>query len=128
MLIMLKNKSFSSFQHQTVCIDVKNSKIEQLVVRKRNYKQYCNSFFISGHQSLGAHTDITVSRSWWIRCWPNFNFFRLCHYFVVITEKYNGDLLQRASYKRLKSFQFFYEGHIKTMKLYTTELFMFILK
>ena len=33
------------------------------------------------------------------------NFFQLCNYFVAITEKYNGDLLQRSSYKRLKSFQ-----------------------
>ena len=38
---------------------------------------------------------------------PNFNFFQLYHYFVVITEKYNGNLLRRTSYKRLKSFQFF---------------------
>ena len=57
---------------------------------------------------------------------PNFNFFQLYHYFVVITEKYNGDLLRGTSYKRLRSFQFFYESHIKTMELCTTLLFMFI--
>ena len=28
-------------------------------------------------------------------------------YFAIITEIYNGDLLQRTSYKRLKSFQLF---------------------
>ena len=61
-----------------------------------------------------------------IREIPNFNFFQLYHYFVVITEKYNGDLLRRTSYKRLKSFQFFYEGHIKTMELCTTELFIYV--
>ena len=60
-----------------------------------------------------------------IREIPNFNFSQLYHYFVVITEKYNGDLLRRTSYKRLKSFQFFYEGHIKTMELCTTELFIY---
>ena len=38
---------------------------------------------------------------------PNFKFFQQYHYFVVITEKYNGDLSQRTSYKRLKSIQFF---------------------
>ena len=38
-----------------------------------------------------------------------------------MTEKY-GDLPRRTSYKRLKSFQLFYEGHIKTMALCTTEL------
>ena len=61
-----------------------------------------------------------------IREIKNFNFFQLYHYFVVITEKYNGNLLRRTSYKRLKSFQFFYEGHIKTMELCTTELFIHV--
>ena len=56
----------------------------------------------------------------------NFNFFQLYHCFVVITEKYNGDLFRRSSYKRLKSFQFFYEGHIKTMGLCITELFIYV--
>ena len=42
MFVMLKNKSFSSFQQQFVLM----SKIEQLVIRRRNYEQYCNSFFI----------------------------------------------------------------------------------
>ena len=36
-----------------------------------------------------------ITKSW---------FSQLYHYFVVITEKYNGDLLQRTSYERLKSF------------------------
>ena len=31
-----------------------------------------------------------------IRGIPNSNFFQLYHYFAVITEKYNGDLLQRT--------------------------------
>ena len=61
-----------------------------------------------------------------IREIPNFNFSQLYNYFVVITEKYNGDLLRRTSCKRLKSFQFFYEGHIKTMELCTTELFIYV--
>ena len=30
--------------------------------------------------------------------------------------------------KKTKSLQFIYEGHTKTMELYTIELFMFILK
>ena len=61
-----------------------------------------------------------------IREIPNFYFFQLYHYFVVITEKYNGDLLRRTSYKRLKLFQFFYEGYIKIMELFTTELFIYV--
>ena len=40
--------------------------------------------------------------------------------FVVITRTYNSDLLRKTSYKRLKLFQFLYEGHIKTMELCTT--------
>ena len=57
---------------------------------------------------------------------PNFNFFQLYHYFVVIIVKGNGDLLQITFYKRLKSFQFFHEGHVKTMELCTTELFIYV--
>ena len=56
----------------------------------------------------------------------NFNIIQLYHYFVVITEKYDGDLSRRTSYKRLKSFLFFYEGHIKTMELCTTKLFIYV--
>ena len=39
-----------------------------------------------------------------IREIPSSNFFQLYHYPFAVTEKYNGDLLRRASYKRLKSF------------------------
>ena len=69
-----------------------------------------------------AVSSCELSNAIWkndIREIPNLNFFQIYHYFVVITEKYNGDLLRRTSYKRLKSFQFFYEGHIKTMELCT---------
>ena len=60
-----------------------------------------------------------------IRSIPNSNVFQL-YYYVFICEKYNGDLLQRTSYKKLKLFQFFYEGHIKTMELSTTALFIYV--
>ena len=63
---------------------------------------------------------------------PNFNFFanffQLYHFVVAITEKYNGDLQRRTSYKIIKSFQLFYEGQIKTKELCTTKIIMFILK
>ena len=66
MFTWLKNKGFSSFQQQFVLM----SKIEQLVIRRRNYKKYFNSFFIFfGCQSLGAHTCILVSKSCWIHRW-----------------------------------------------------------
>ena len=46
-------------------------------------------------------------------------------YFAIITEIYNGDLLQRTSYKRLKSFQLFMRV---IRKQWSTESFMFTLK
>ena len=63
-----------------------------------------------------------------IRKIPNFKFFQLYHYFVVITEKYNGDLSQRTSYKRLKSIQFFMRVISKQSSYVPLNyLFMFIL-
>ena len=74
--------------------------------------------------------------SWTFKCWnfsiwkndireiPNFTFFQIYHYFVVNTEKYN--LFRKTSFKRLKSFQLFYEGHIKTLELCTTEVFIYV--
>ena len=53
-------------------------------------------------------------------------FFQIYRYFFVITDKYNDDLLQRTSYKRLQSFQFWNEGEIKIMELCTTELFIYL--
>ena len=50
-----------------------------------------------------------VSNAIWknnIREIPNLNVFQLYHC-VVITEKYNGDLLQRTSNNRLRLFQSF---------------------
>ena len=53
-------------------------------------------------------------------------FFQIYRYFFVITDKYNDDLLQRTSYKRLQSFQFWNEGEIKMMELCTTALFIYL--
>ena len=72
---MLKNKSFSSFQQQFFLM----SKVEQLVVKRRNYEQYCNSFFGKrewGRQSFGAYTSISVSISCWIHhCYEGLFYF-----------------------------------------------------
>ena len=35
-------------------------------------------------------------------------------------------MFRKTSFKRLKSFQLFYEGHIKTMELCTAELFIYV--
>ena len=58
----------------------------------------------------------------------NFNFFSVIPLFCCYTEKYNGDLLRRTTYKRLKSFEFFMRV-ISTKWSYVVlnYLFMFIL-
>ena len=35
-------------------------------------------------------------------------------------------MFRKTSFKRLRSFQLFYEGHNKTMELCTTELFIYV--
>ena len=45
------------------------------------------------------------------------------HYFVVITEQYNGNVLRRTTYK---DWIFFYEGHINEMELRSTELLIYV--
>ena len=54
MLTMLKNKSFSSFQQPNSL-----SRLEQLVVRRRNSEQYCNTVCVF----WDTHTGIPVSKS-----------------------------------------------------------------
>ena len=56
-----------------------------------------------------------------IRKIPNFKFFQLYHYFVVFTEKYNGDLFITKNFLwKTEINPVFYEGHIKTIELCTT--------
>ena len=64
-----------------------------------------------------------------IRQIPNLSVFQLYHYFDLFTEKYNGDLLQRTSYKKLKLFQFFMRVISKQWSYVPMNyLFLFILK
>eukprot|EP00795_Rhopilema_esculentum_P003488 gene3488-1870_t len=48
-----------------------------------------------------------------LRNTPPFSFIQLYEYLVVKTFKYNHIVLKSTAYKKLKSFQFFYEGFIK---------------
>lgn len=59
-----------------------------------------------------------------ILCWtsdlrgtPPFSFIQLYDYLVIRTKKYKHILLKSTSYKKLKAFQFFYEGFIRKMSV-----------
>ena len=48
-----------------------------------------------------------------LRGTPAFNFLQLYEYLVIRTSKFKHILLKSTAYKKLKAFQFFYEGFIK---------------
>lgn len=50
-----------------------------------------------------------------LRKLPPFNFVQLYDYLVLETSKYDHETIKKAGYKKLKSFKFFKEGHIKQM-------------
>ena len=56
--------------------------------------------------SFMDHTTTIIKLFFLVNCQMQFGKMTI-HYFVVITQKYNGDLSRRTSYERLKSFQFF---------------------
>lgn len=57
---------------------------------------------------LGWSTDI--------RQLPELNFIQLYDYLVVSTRKYRHILLKGTHYKKLKSYQFFFEGNVKQLE------------
>ena len=48
-----------------------------------------------------------------LRDMPFLSFLQLYNYLVVRTEKYDHTYIKTTSYKKLKAFQFYYEGFIK---------------
>ena len=54
-----------------------------------------------------------------LRSTPPFTFIQLYEYLVIRTVKYKHILLKSTSYKKLKAFQFFYEGFIKKLEVAT---------
>ena len=52
---------------------------------------------------------------------PEMNFIQLYDYLVVSTRKYRHIVLKGTNYKKLKSYQFFFEGNVR--KLESTEMF-----
>ena len=57
---------------------------------------------------------------------PAFSFIQLYDYLVIRTVKYKHILLKNTSYKKLKAFQFFYEGFIKKIDVAFTDSFCFV--
>ena len=58
--------------------------------------------------ALGWSTDL--------RQLPELNFIQLYDYLVVSTRKYRHILLKGTHYKKLKSYQFFFEGNVKRLE------------
>ena len=61
-----------------------------------------------------------------LRDMPNLSFLQLYDYLVVRTEKYDHAYIKSTSYKKLKAFQFYYEGFIKLMEIGTTPEFVYL--
>ena len=63
--------------------------------------------------ALGWSTDL--------RQLPELNFIQLYDYLVVSTRKYRHIVLKGTNYKKLKSYQFFFEGNVKRLESKTHE-------
>ena len=61
-----------------------------------------------------------------LRQMPELSFIQLYDYLVVITEKYTNSVLKRISYKKLKAFNFFYEGFIKSLEVANSVEFVYM--
>ena len=57
---------------------------------------------------------------------PPFTFIQLYDYLVIRTVKYQDILLKSTEYKKLKAFQFYYEGFIKKLEVAYTDEFCFV--
>ena len=63
--------------------------------------------------ALGWSTDL--------RQLPKLNFIQLYDYLVVSTRKYRHIVLKGTNFKKLKSYQFFFEGNVKRLESKTHE-------
>ena len=63
--------------------------------------------------ALGWSTDL--------RQFPELNFIQLYDYLVVSARKYRHIVLKGTNYKKLKSYQFFFEGNVKKLESKTHE-------
>ena len=61
-----------------------------------------------------------------LRDMPNLSFLQWYDYLVVRAEKYDHTYIKSTSYKKLKAFQFYYEGFIKLIEIGTTPEFVYL--
>ena len=52
---------------------------------------------------------------------PELNFIQLYDYLVVSSRKYRHIVLKGTNYKKLKSYQFFFDGNVKRLETKTHE-------
>jgi len=67
-----------------------------------------------------ADLNFTAKGRQWetdLRLLPKTNFHQLYQYLVVKTNKYGDDIMKGECYKKMKSYQFFREGHIKSYEI-----------
>ena len=81
------------------------------------------------HQGLGHMMPFSVEIASICLGHPTFvefSFIQLYDYLVIRTLKFKHILLKSTSYKKLKAFQFFYEGSIKKLKLPRMRSWLFL--
>ena len=76
--------------------------------QNRRQQVFTYSSVLQQISPLGWNTDL--------RQLPAFSFIQLYEYLVVSTRKYKHIVLKGTNYKKLKAYQFFFEGHIKALE------------
>ena len=102
--------------------------------RAKNFNSHCNE--ISDESSLLCHENDFTFEAIYEQCkhlpWtadlrgtPPFTFLQLYEYLVIRTSKFKHILLKSTAYKKLKAFQFFFEGFIKKIDVAKNKEFTF---
>ena len=102
------------------------------VLRPGEYQQQSSDNTAQDHQNTTENSgdfkyDETLRRisalgwSTDLRQLPELNFIQLYDYLVVSTRKYRHIVLKGINYKKLKSYQFFFEGNVKRLESKTHE-------
>ena len=102
------------------------------VLRPGEYQQQSSDNTAQDHQNTTENSgdfkyDETLRRisalgwSTDLRQLPELNFIQLYDYPVVSTRKYRHIVLKGTNYKKLKSYQFFFEGNVKRLESKTHE-------
>ena len=97
------------------------------VLRPGEYQQQSSDNTAQDHQNTTENSgdfkyDETLRRisalgwSTDLRQLPELNFIQLYDYLVVSTRKYRHIVLKGTNYKKLKSYQFFFEGNVKRLE------------